>query len=125
MKTSHIIVPRHEADGFVIEWLFKDEWNEYGSLMLTRTEAEQRAIQFAKFEGWDVSRVRVVPKREWVDAFPSQDYIEKIWLDGYQNARAGKENPYAEDFNYHGLNNRLLWNEGAEAFRLGLQLFGN
>lgn len=125
MKTKVKIVPAHEASGFIVEWFFQDSWNEYGFLIPTEQEAKNRAEAFAKFEGWDLSRVRVVPKKQWVAEFPSLDYIEKIWLMGYQGARSGEENPYAENDVNDDLDNFTLWNEGAEAFRSGLQLFGN
>jgi hypothetical protein len=125
MQTSHKIVPAHEADGFIVEWAFQGKWNEIGCLRATKEQAEASMKATAKFEGWAPTKVRVSPKKEWVAAFPSQDYIEKMWLAGYQGARNGEGNPYGDMHPDDTLDNQLLWNEGAAAFRSGLQLFGN
>lgn len=117
MQTKVTIVPARIVNGFQMQFYFEKTWNNYGPVHETKPDADYYMNSSAAFERWNLSTVRLVPAQITKEAWPSQDYIEEMWLTGYHLARAGKEN------NYGPSDNQILIQEGMDAFHAGLKLF--
>jgi hypothetical protein len=126
VETKVKIVPEHVETGFKIEYLCLGDWIDYGGA-LARTEYQADSWirkTCMRSENCGREKFRIVPASEVVPAWPSRDYIEARWLDGFQGARRGEGNPYAEpEAGEAACDNYVLWEEGAAAFRAGQNIF--
>ena len=129
METKAKIVHAHVETGFRVQYLALDTWIDYNGDHLHATEADADASirkWGMRTENAPREKFRVLPDSVLRAAWPSQDYIEERWVAGFQGARRGEVNPYSapaegeDDGEYY---NWVLWEEGAEVFRSGKNLF--
>lgn len=127
MKTRVKITPEHFESGLRVQYFCIDDWINYNGDCLYETEAEADAYirrVAMRSEAARREKFRAIPNTILIPAWPSLDYIEELWLAGYQGARRGEANRYGEPEEGESYcPNFALWNEGAEAFRAGKKLF--